>query len=117
MIRFTDIRILYLRELRTALRERNIVVNSIIIPIFLYPLMLWLIYSGISFVSGQTEGFTSRVMLKDLPEKHRQLEKDLQEEKQIELKNFPDPATAINQGALDVLVEFLPPVGKDASDD
>src|ERR1051325_10917067 len=102
MIRLSDIRLLYLREIRSALRERNIVVNSILIPIFLYPLILWLIYYGISFVSGQTEGFTSRVMLKELPEKHRQLEKDLQQEPQIELKNFSDPATAINKGALDL---------------
>jgi sodium transport system permease protein len=110
MIQWSDIRLLYLRELRSAMRERNIVVNSIIIPIFLYPLILWLIYTGISFVSGQTAGFTSRIMLKDLPEQHQQLKSDLEAEKQIELKNFDDPARAISQGRLDLLVEFLPPL-------
>jgi sodium transport system permease protein len=110
MIRFSDIHLLYLRELRSALRERNIVVNSIIIPIFLYPLILWLIYTGISFVSGQTAGFTSRIMLKDLPEQHQQLKSDLESEKQIEIKFFTDPNVALKQGTLDVLVEFLPPL-------
>jgi len=32
----THIRLLYLRELRSALRERAIVVNGILMPVFLY---------------------------------------------------------------------------------
>jgi len=66
-----DIRLLYAREIRSALRERNIVVNSILLPIFLYPLLLWLVYSGMTFVSGQTEGFKSRVTLKGFPSSTR----------------------------------------------
>src|SRR5437899_1522219 len=104
MLRWSDIRLLYLRELRSAFRERNIVVNSIIIPIFLYPLILWLIYTGISFVSGQTAGFSSRVMLKDLPEQHQSLKGEFEAEKQVELKSFDDPHSAISRGSLDVLV-------------
>ncbi|MBM3265185.1 MAG: hypothetical protein FJY97_17440 [candidate division Zixibacteria bacterium] len=63
-IDFSDIRLLYLREIRSALRERNIVLNVLIMPIFLYPAILWLIYSAIAFVAGQTEGFTSRVVIR-----------------------------------------------------
>ena len=42
--RVAEIRTLYTRELRSALRERNIVINSIILPILLYPVLLWLGY-------------------------------------------------------------------------
>ena len=62
-----DIRLLYVRELRSALRERSIVINSILLPLFLYPLLLWLVYTGISFVGGQTQGVSSRILLKNLP--------------------------------------------------
>jgi sodium transport system permease protein len=103
-----DIRLLYVRELRSALRERNIVVNSILLPIFLYPLMLWLIYSGISFVGGQTAGFSSRVMLKNLPAEHPLLKAEISANKQIELKTLADPEADIRNGALDLEAEFLP---------
>jgi hypothetical protein len=65
-----DIRTLYVREMRSALRERGIVVNSIVIPIVLYPLLMWLIFTGLTYVSGQTAGLTSYVMLRNLPEAH-----------------------------------------------
>ncbi len=107
MFAWSDVYLLYRRELRSALRERNIVVNSILLPIFLYPLLLWLTYSGITFVTGQTEGFASRVMLRNLPAAHRGLEEVLRQGEQIELKNSPDPLAAIKNEALDVLVEFI----------
>jgi sodium transport system permease protein len=109
VIQAKDIRLLYLRELRSALRERNIVVNSILLPIFLYPFMLWLVYTGISFVGGQTRGFSSRVMFQDTSEQHHAFKIDLQREKQIELMTTPHPAEDIRKGLLDVLVEILPP--------
>jgi len=57
-----DTWILYTRELRSALRERTIVVNSILMPIFLYPVLLWVMFSAQVFVQGLNEGFTSRVV-------------------------------------------------------
>src|SRR5262245_51348333 len=56
-----QVRLLYARELRGALRERNIVVNSVLLPILLYPLILWGVFSAIMFVQGQTESFASRI--------------------------------------------------------
>src|SRR5262249_48099596 len=97
-VRGADIRVLYLRELRSALRERAIVVTSILLPIFLYPLLLWLVSPGISFVGGQTEGFTSRVMLRGLPEEHRLLRIDLERDRQIDLRNVADPGAEIRRG-------------------
>ena len=110
-----DVRLLYLRELRSAMRERSIVINSILLPIFLYPLILWLIYTGISFVSGQTAGFTSRVVLKDLPATHSELRSGLEKRKDLTLATSRDPASDIRQGSLDLLVEFLPPSAEAAS--
>ncbi len=103
-----DIRLLYWRELRSALRERNIVVNSILLPIFLYPLLLWLVYMGISFVVGQTESYKSRVMLQSLPEQHSFLKTELQGDQQFELKTSMNPAGEIRRGTLDLLADFLP---------
>jgi sodium transport system permease protein len=60
-----DTWILYRRELTSALRERTIVVNGILIPIFLYPLLLWGMFSAMLFVEGLAEGFESRVALPD----------------------------------------------------
>lgn len=62
-----EIRLLYLRELRSALRERAIVVNGILMPIFLYPVMLWAMFSALIFVQGLNEGFTSRVVVEGAP--------------------------------------------------
>lgn len=104
-----DIAVLYVRELRSALRERNIVINSILLPIFLYPLLLWLVYTGISFVGGQTEGFSSRVMLKGLPAQHTKLKTELEQDERIQLRTTADPVRDIREGDLDLLVEFLPP--------
>lgn len=70
---FHDIRLLYLRELRAALRERGIVVNSILIPLFLYPVMLWMMMSAFSFVRGQEERFVSRIALPELPAAHAEI--------------------------------------------
>src|SRR5512144_3159343 len=83
---WSDVRVLYGRELRSALRERNIVVNGILLPIFLYPLILYLVYTGITFVGGQTQGFVSRIMLQSLPQQHQELRKVIQSDSQIQLK-------------------------------
>jgi sodium transport system permease protein len=109
IFRWTDIQLLYVRELRSALRERNIVINGILVPIFLYPLMLWLIYTGITFVSGQTEGFASRMVLKGVPQEHQAVLEEFKHDTRIELKTSPDPITDIRNGTIDLLAEFLPP--------
>ena len=103
-----DIRILYLRELRSALRDRTIVTGSILIPILLYPLILWLAYAGFTFVSGQSADLKSRVMLKEMPADHALLQQQLQSDPRIELKTTRDPKREIHNGTLDALVEFVP---------
>lgn len=67
-------KILYQRELRSALRERSVVVNGILMPIFLYPLLLWGMFSALNFVQGLNDGVRSRVAFTGPPpEVHRAL--------------------------------------------
>lgn len=82
------VRVLYLRELRSAMRERTIVVNSILMPIFLYPVMLWVMFSAFSFIQGVNEGFTSRVALASpVPGEHGPLLDSLQSRPDVRFVN------------------------------
>ncbi len=117
-----DIWILYRRELRSALRERTIVVNSILMPVFMYPVLLWVMFTGVMFVSGLADRAGSRLVVIDPPSAHPALMDTLRARENIEIQEdaiTPDSAvTLIREGALDALVEFLPPeVGADALDD
>jgi len=103
-----DIYILYLRELKSALRERSIVVNSILIPILLYPLLLWLAYTGVAFVSGQTSEMDSRIVMVDLPPMHQQLKSAFTRDTHIKLIDSKDPQKALESGSVDAIVEFHP---------
>src|SRR5215475_10898094 len=103
---WNDIQILYWRELKSALRERSIVINSVLIPILLYPLLLWLTYTGMTFVSGQTSEMQSRIVLVDFPASHEQLKRELENGKRITIVNSSDPASALKTGSIDVIVRF-----------
>ena len=65
-----DIRLLYLREARTALRERGVVLGCLVLPLFFYPVLLWLMLSSFGFVQGQDERRPGRVALIGLPAGH-----------------------------------------------
>src|SRR5215813_8619362 len=106
---FRDIKILYCREVRSALRDRTIVTNSILLPILLYPVLMWLVYTGITFISGQNEELRSRIVLKNVPPAHPNLLKEFRNDKSMVLTTSAAPAAEIRNGTLDALVEFLPP--------
>lgn len=72
-----DIRTLYLRELRSALREKAILINSLLVPLLLYPVLLWGVFTLMTFVQGQEEKFVSRVAFFDLPAAHQPLQERL----------------------------------------
>ena len=126
----TEIRLLYVRELRSALRERAIVVNGILMPVFLYPVLLWVMFTGITFVEGLNQGFTSRVVVEgSLPPAHASLLDSLVASKEIlvlgreseagedeggagtttstdPLRVPDDPAAALAAGEVDAIVRF-----------
>jgi sodium transport system permease protein len=116
-IHWRQVGLLYARELRAALRERNIVINSLLIPLLLYPFLLWIAFTGITFVQGQTERQPSRVLVQQWPTGHRELQRGFEGVDSIQLLEpdaaiARDPEQSLTEGSLDVWVEFLPVEGK-----
>lgn len=108
VLNWKDIRVLYLREIRSALRDRMIVTNSVLLPIFLYPALIWLAYTGFTFISGQNEELKSRIMLQDLPAAHAGLKSAFLTDTSVILTTSADPIQDIRRGTLDAAVEFGP---------
>lgn len=55
--------ILYRHELRSSLRARSIVVSSLLIPVVMYPLIMWVVFAGVTFVQGQREAQEVRIVV------------------------------------------------------
>ena len=115
-----EISILYRRELRSALRERSIVVNSILMPIFLYPVLLWAMFSGMSLVEGLSEDFTSSVAIYGLPAGHSALQDSLAALPNVEIATEAPPTAegaraVVREGELDAAVVFRPATGEAAA--
>jgi sodium transport system permease protein len=108
VLNWKDVKVLYLREIRSALRDRMIVTNSVLLPIFLYPVLIWLVYTGFTFISGQNEELKSRIMLKDLPAAHASLKQAFETDKSVILTASTNPIEDIRRGTLDAAVEFAP---------
>ncbi|HHY86468.1 MAG TPA: ABC transporter permease [Verrucomicrobia bacterium] len=110
-LNWRQVRTLYLCELRSALRERIIVINSILIPILLYPAIMWVAFTGLMFLEGIKEKAVSRVAVQDWPDQHPDLRLKFERDRQIQLVPWT-PATGTNDiktGSVDALIEFLPP--------
>lgn len=119
-----DIWILYRRELKSALRERAIVVNSILMPLFLYPVMMWAVLSGASLVEGLSEDFTSRIAVFGLAEEHTAIADSLTAMERVEVVEAGSGEVGIGEvgsregaeaavvaGELDAVVSFDPAPG------
>jgi len=106
MLNFHDIRLIFLREIRGALRERTIVFNVALVPLFMYPVFLWLAYTGFSFVVGQTENFTSRVMLTGQHDLSPEFVRSVENHEKVEMVTFEVPLQAIRNGELDLFIEL-----------
>jgi sodium transport system permease protein len=114
---WTEIGILYRRELRSAFRERSIVVNGILLPIFLYPVLLWGMFTALTFVQGVNEGFTSRIAVDGPPPPgHQALLDTLAAREDVEVvggagagEDAPPPERweeALAAGELDAILSF-----------
>jgi sodium transport system permease protein len=107
-----EVRLLYARELRAALRERNILINSVLVPLLMYPALLWVMFTGVSFVQGRTAGQRSRVSVQDLPAAHEPLRTRLASDRDLELvAAVEDGERAVRAGDLDVQAVFAPRTG------
>ena len=80
-INWREVRVLYSREMRGALRERAIVLNSILIPVFLYPFLLWA-----AFTAVQTSGILARGMANALIREVKAIDANLAPDEVITMK-------------------------------
>lgn len=115
-----EISILYRHELRSALRERSIVVNSIVMPIFLYPLLLWTMFSGAALVQGLSERVTSRIAVYGLPAEHTALGDSIAALSSVEVAHDApatpvEAAEAVRSERIDAAVVVQPATGEAAA--
>ncbi len=108
MSRPGDVWLLYWRELRSALRERNVLLYSLLVPALLYPTVLWMIISADSMVRGMLEQSRSQVALVGLPEDHRVLEALLTEDKEFTLQTETEASARqlLKRGRVDAFALF-----------
>ncbi len=111
-LEWRDVSVFYRYELRAALRERSIVINTILIPVFMYPLLLWAMFTAITYVVGQTEGLTSRIVFEDKTGKHEALRILMAKEKNVEMReariDTEEETRKIRAGNLDLAVRLSP---------
>jgi len=109
-LNWRDVGVLFAREMRSALREKSIVLNSILIPVCLFPFLLWAIFSGIMYMEGRTQGFVSRVVVGQWPEGHPGLKSrfKLQDDFLLISPGGGDPKELLRRESADAILEFLP---------
>jgi sodium transport system permease protein len=112
-VAWQDVRALYGREVRSALRERSVVVNSILFPLLLYPVLLWVQFSALAFVTGLSESAASRIALLDAPSAHALLVDSLTNDPGIAVITADGTLdlrlSELERGDLDAVVAFGPP--------
>ncbi|MEM6795593.1 MAG: hypothetical protein AAF725_16560, partial [Acidobacteriota bacterium] len=106
-----EIRILFIREMRAALRERGIVINSILVPLLLYPFMMWFAFSVIGFVIGQGDRQPSRLVIGGLSAAHEDLRSRFEDDERFVLVEPPpdDLAAARRAPAIAQAATIEPP--------
>ena len=98
------------------MRERSIVINVVLVPLFMYPVLLWLAYTGVSFVIGQTDDFNARVMITGDLEAGTELVGKIEVADRVAVTAVEGPRDAIRDGRLDLLVELVLREGGHADD-
>lgn len=96
---------LWRAELRASMRERNILVNSILLPTLLYPVLLWVMFNGMLFVQGQAERMTARTVLIGTSSMVERLRTELADDDDIDLVSKPtDLEGALEREEIDAIV-------------
>jgi len=113
---WSQIRTIYRYELRGALRERTIVINSILIPIFLYPLIMWAGFTGVMFIQGHSDSTKSRIAVLNVPREHPGLRARFERDRRINIvRDASATPDQIQRGNLDAIVEFVSPEAERAA--
>ncbi|RPI28372.1 MAG: ABC transporter permease [Acidobacteria bacterium] len=108
-LNWRDIATFYRYETRAALRERSIVINTLLIPLFMYPFLLWSMFTGITYVVGQVEGLVSRVVILDHTAGHEDFKSLVAKDDKQKLQPPVSKTQALEQiqaGELDALIEL-----------
>jgi len=85
--------------------------STLLIPIFMYPFLLWAMFTGITYVVGQVEGLTSRVVIDDQTGRRDDFRQTLVKDKKCTLEPSRSKDKALEQikaGDLDALIELSP---------
>jgi sodium transport system permease protein len=110
---------LYMHEVRSALREKSIVATSIIVPVVMYPAMLWAVMAGFSFIQGQADRITSEVAVIGLPSAHAPLLDSLQARDRMEVRIWEGSEEELRRevarGRLDAALLLEPAQGEGAA--
>jgi sodium transport system permease protein len=110
--------ILYRHEVRSALRDRSIVAMSIVIPLVMYPLLLWATFAAMNFVEGQAERLTSRIAVLDAPAPHAVFLDSMAANGRIAVTEWTQGEAAgreaVARGRIDVFVQFEAPQAEGA---
>ncbi len=107
-----DVAVFFRYEMLAALRERSIVINTILIPVFMYPLLLWAMFTAITYVVGQTEGLTSRIVFQDQTGQHQALRTLIAKQENAEIRdaraNVEEETPKIRAGDVDIALRLTP---------
>lgn len=117
MFRLDHVTTLVRTELRGALRERNVLVATVFVPLVLYPAIIWATITGLTYVRGQSEGFVSRVAFEGTGRAASDLRAALEESEELRLVEFPtrEGREALLAGRLDLVVKVQPPPAEGAA--
>lgn len=97
--------LLYQRELRSTLRERNVLLYVVVVPLLLYPFLIWLAMSAVSVLTAEQDRTPLRIVISG---KEPQLERALEHEKFI-LAESKDPRADVASGKIDAWVDLTSP--------
>ncbi len=90
-------------EIRSGLRDRHVVVYSLVVPIFLYPAIFWIMAQGFQYREGALEKQVSRIAWEGgamLPAFFARIERD----PHFLPMEIADPPTALIEGELDAFL-------------
>ena len=93
--------LLYRRELRSTLRERNVLLYVVVVPLLLYPFLIWLAMSAVSVLTAEQDRTPLRIVISG---KEPQLERALELEKFV-LTESEDPRADLRAGKIDAWID------------
>lgn len=93
--------LLYVRELRSTLRERNVVLYVVVVPLLLYPFLIWLAMSAVSVLTAEQDRTPLRIVLSG---KEPQLERALERDKFV-LTESKNPKADVSAGKIDAWID------------